>query len=324
VLYPPLVAYAHFLWPEIPHLFFFLAGLWLLQSRWKSDGWCFLAGGALGLALLLKLLLLPFIPLLLVAVLAGKPRSRALRSTAIVAVAMAVTIAPTVHSNYRRSGVLIIADSISFNLWVGLHDTARRDFEENIAGQAYQEFMASGSSFWERNTATWKRTIDFLAESSPARVLGSQLGCQYFRLFDKDSFLTVQFPGGRLVDQCGYRERSRAVTSFASYVSYGLYTLLLMTFPLGYTVIRARDAKWIRVLLLFLAYNLVIFLLIHVKTRYRIQFLPVFFIGSGCAVGWALSRLQGDEVKLPTVLQYLVAGGAAAVMLFLAFAGPWL
>ncbi len=79
-----------------------------------------------------------------------------------------------------------------------------------------------------------------------------------------------------------------------------------------------------RMLLSFFAYNLVIFLLVHVKSRYRIQFLPVFFIGSGCAVGWMLSRLQGDDVELPTTLQYLAAGGAATVLLFLAFAGPWL
>ena len=325
VLYPPLVAYAHFLWPEIPHLFVFLAALWLLQARWQADGWCALAGVSLGLALLFKLLLLPFVPLLLVAVLAGKPRLRAVRSAAIVAVALAVTIAPTIHTNYRRSGLPIIADSISFNLWVGLHDTARRDFEDRVAGPAYGEFQASGSAFMERNTATWKRIIDLLAERGPVEILGSQLGRQYFRLFDKDSFLAVQLPGGREeAAGCGYHERSAALAAIFSSVSYGLYVLLLVSCPLGYAVIRARDKKWMRMLLSFFAYNLVIFLLVHVKSRYRIQFLPVFFIGSGCAVAWVLSRFQGDDIELPTTLQYLAAGGAATVLLFLAFAGPWL
>jgi len=77
-------------------------------------------------------------------------------------------------------------------------------------------------------------------------------------------------------------------------------------------------------LLLFFAYNLIIFLWLHVKSRYRIQLLPVFFIGSGCAVDWVLSRLQGDDVELPNRLQLLAAGGAATLMLYLGFAGPWL
>jgi len=182
-----------------------------------------------------------------------------------------------------------------------------------------------GARIAARTSVLWKRTFDFLAERNPIEVLGSQLGRQYFRLFDKDSFLTVQLPGGREeVAGCGYRERPPALGTLVSSVSYGLYTLLLMTFPLGYTVVRVRNSKWMRIFLLFFAYNLVIFLLVHVKSRYRIQFLPVFFIGSGCAVGWVLSRLQGDDIELPTALQYLAAGGAAAVMLFLAFAGPWL
>jgi hypothetical protein len=79
-----------------------------------------------------------------------------------------------------------------------------------------------------------------------------------------------------------------------------------------------------RILLYFILYNLFIFLWLHVKSRYRVQLLPVFFIYSGCAVGWVLSRFRGDDVKLPTKLQYLAAGSAAALMLFLAFAGPWL
>lgn len=324
-LFPPLAAYAHFLWPEIPHLFVFLGALWLLQARWKSDGFCFLAGVALGLALLLKLLLLPFVPLMLAALILGSPRRRAIRSTVIVALALGITVAPVVHSNYRRFEAPIIADSISFNLWVGLQDNARRDHEERIAHRAYQDFQASGTSFEQRNTATWKRVFDLVAERGPVDVFRSQLGRQYFRLFDKDSNLTIQLPGGRReAEGCGYLGRSPTLTAALSSVSYGLYALLLVTAPLGYTVARVREKKWMKMLLLFFAYNLVIFLWLHVKSRYRIQLLPVFFIGSGCAVDWVLLRLQGDDVELPSALQFLAAGGAAAVMLFLAFAGPWI
>lgn len=242
-----------------------------------------------------------------------------------MAVAIVLSVAPAVHSNYRSSGVPVIADSISFNLWVGLEDTARRDFDDSIVGLAYQDFQASGESFSERNKATWKRVFNHLAERNPSDVLFSQLGRQYFRLFDKDSFLTVQLPGGAAeAEGCGYRQQVPAVSTVVQSVSYGLYALLMMTVPLGFTVLKARDSKWMRVILLYFAYNLIIFLLVHVKSRYRIQFLPVFFVASGCAADWVLSRLQGESVELPTAKRWVIAGAATALSLFLAFAGSWL
>ena len=74
--FPPLAAYAHYLWPEILHLFLFLAVLWLLTVRAERPQWCGVAGVAAGLALLTKSLLGPFLPVLVLAAFAGRPAGR--------------------------------------------------------------------------------------------------------------------------------------------------------------------------------------------------------------------------------------------------------
>ena len=64
VLSPELMAFSHFLWPEILHLFLF--GLILATFiRWPQHWLSFVSSGVwLGLAALTKSLLLPFVPVL--------------------------------------------------------------------------------------------------------------------------------------------------------------------------------------------------------------------------------------------------------------------
>ncbi len=65
--YPPLAAFAHYLWPEVLHLVLGVIAVWALAVRGGSWVWCALAGIALGLALLTKSLLGPFLPVLIIA-----------------------------------------------------------------------------------------------------------------------------------------------------------------------------------------------------------------------------------------------------------------
>ena len=37
--YPPLVAYAHYLWPEVLHLTLWLSALWIVVSGRRDVGW---------------------------------------------------------------------------------------------------------------------------------------------------------------------------------------------------------------------------------------------------------------------------------------------
>jgi hypothetical protein len=85
------------------------------------------------------------------------------------------------------------------------------------------------------------------------------------------------------------------------------------------------------VLWLFLAYNAVLFLGLHVKSRYRLQFLPVLALAAAATLSWIASagphrwravdgwqlgpwRLAGLRLGLGVAL--------SAGLLALAFAGP--
>jgi hypothetical protein len=65
-----------------------------------------------------------------------------------------------------------------------------------------------------------------------------------------------------------------------------------------------------------------LFLFLHVKSRYRIAFLPVLYLQAGAFVAWWL-EWRGSGAG-PSRAAWTVAGGAAALALFLAFGGPFL
>ncbi len=327
VVYPPLVGFALFLWPEVLHFFLFLAVLWILVRRNPSWPWCVVGGVAMGLGLLTKSLLGPFLPILLVAAFARRPVWPNLARAAVFAVAVVLTVAPTVRHQHARTGRWMIADSSAFNLWVGINDVARRNFEVDVVTGAYHQWVQSGATFAERDDAQRERIKEHLAGRSWWPVVSGQLSRQYFRLFDKDSYLTDQLPGGAAVESYGAGYVGMGPTA-ARLVRGGtilIYAVLLAAAPLGFAAWRFRDRRWLRVLLLFVVYNLAIFFWLHVKTRFRVQMLPVLFTGAGSIVAWFGSWVEGDSAMNPVPRwRWAVGFGVAALLEFLAFAGPWL
>lgn len=332
VAFPPLAAFAHYLWPEVLHLLLMLTVLWVLVARSRSWWWAGLGGVALGLALLTKSLLLPFVPVLVAAAAWPLPgASRAERVRAVLAglgrvlllVGVAgVTVAPTVVANYRTSGVPTIADSSAFNLWVGLNEASRRPFTRDVAHQVYREFSKSAPTFAERNRILWTKIRGRFRERPLPEILCGQLGRQYFLLLDKDSYLTEQLPGGAAPRQGdGYVAAPALVAGAVRGVSYATYALLLAAAPFGFVAWRFIDRRWLAVLLLFVAYNLALFLWLHATTRYQVQLLPVAFVGAGGAAAWLAGA--GDR-RRPVWRGWVVAGGTAAALLLFAFAGPFL
>ena len=75
-------------------------------------------------------------------------------------------------------------------------------------------------------------------------------------------------------------------------------------------------------LLVFLAYNAAVFLLLHVKSRYRIAFLPILHMYAGAFLSWWAGRRAANAS--PSRAAWALAGAAAALALFLAFGGPLL
>jgi len=321
--FPPLAAFAHYLWPEVPHLFLFVALLWLLEVRSDRTLWCGVAGVAAGLSLLTKSLLGPFLPVLMVAAFARRPAGRSLLRALVFTAAVVLTVAPTVVEQHRRTGLVMISDSSAFNLWVGLNDRSRTDFEIDVVTGIFREYAASASSFAERDRILREKIRGHLATNSWPRIVRAQLGRQYFRLFDKDCYLTNQLPGGAAIEgySAGYLRANLGISRLVRVASYLTYGVVLALAPIGLALWRFRDRRWLRVLLLFVLYNLAIFLWLHVKSRYRVQLLPVAFLGVGCAVAWLQARLNGDpEVAGVARWRWLVAAVVAVLLELLAFA----
>ena len=154
-------------------------------------------------------------------------------------------------------------------------------------------------------------------------LLRAQLGRQYFRLFDKDSFVTDQLPGGAIGAQgYGYRGTPAALAALIRGWSYLLYAAVLAAAALGFAVDPPRGRPWRWVLVTFLVFNLAAFLLLHVKTRYRLAFLPVLDLHAGAFAAWC----AGDRAPFasPSTVAWAAAAGAAALILFLAFGGALL
>jgi 4-amino-4-deoxy-L-arabinose transferase-like glycosyltransferase len=286
--FPTLVAFSHYLWPEVFHLFLFVALLWLLIVRWPRPVWLLVAGVVLGLALLTKSLLLFFVPVMLVAAAWGTRPRQAVGRLAIVFLSTALTVAPMVSAQARRTGSYSVGGSSIFNLWVGLNDVGRESFEHDVVWPEYQRWVESAPLAADRNRILRTKTVALVKERGLVRVIRGQLSKQYFRLFDVGSYLTDQLPGGpaRRLAGAGYPEAGPGWSRLVRAGSVICYLLLLVAAPLGLIVGSCRGDRWVRTLLIFLAYNLALLLFLHVKTRYRIQMLPVAFVGVGCLVAW--------------------------------------
>jgi hypothetical protein len=320
LLDPQVGAFAHFLWPEVPHLFLFLFAAWILVARGARPAWLAVAGLVLGLALLTKSLLGPFLPVLLLP-LVLRAGLRGARRAALVLLAAAATVAPTVIDNARR-GAPLIADSSRFNLWVGLNDRSRKDMVDEVVGDEYQRYLKSGETAAARAQVLDARIRGLVRERGVSEILRAQLGRQYFRLLDKDSFLTDQLPGGAIARLgYGYRGAPPAAAALLRAWSYALFAAVLVGAALGFAAAPPRG-PWHRVLAAFLAYKAAVFLLLHVKSRYRVAFLPVLYLQAGAIAGWCLAGRASRAS--PSRAAWAAAGAAAALALFLAFAGPFL
>jgi 4-amino-4-deoxy-L-arabinose transferase-like glycosyltransferase len=333
VLYPPIVAFAHFLWPEILHLFLFSAALWILVARRTGPGWAVGCGLALGLTLLAKSLLTAFVPVLLGAAVwperrgaGSSPWPRRLAWAIVAAATAAATVTPTVLANARRAGVARVADSSLFNLWVGLNEQSRDDHVRPVVRQEYLRYLESGTSFREREQVLRAKISALVAERGPMAVLSAQLGRQYFRLLDRNSFLTDQLPGGpTIAGGKGYVHADPRLAGAVRGASHLTYLALLASAPFGLALWPYRDRRWVRVLLVFVLYNLGLFLLLHIKTRYRVQMLPVLFAGAGGAVAWVRAWIRDrNTLPPPSLVRVTTASVVAVLLLVLALAGPWL
>jgi hypothetical protein len=304
LLNPASAAYAQWLWPEIPHLFLMLAAFWLLARPLSRPG-SFVAGVCVGLALLAKSVLAPFWPAFLIVFVRRERPRVASAAAALFLVGLAIATAPALVHGWRSYGTPMIADSSVYNLWVGLNDRWRSDYVADMGGVTLPAFLASGATPQQRNAIYLGKVRTLIAERGIADVLIDQLSRQYFRLFSAKTPLVSQLPGPACAGHLSMYTSPPWLTRVLTVLNDLFHALMLMTAALGVACwpwrnpMRAGDtfpAQTVspstalgaglkgstseRLIVLFFAYQLALFLLIHVKARFLLPMIP-FLCGFG-------------------------------------------
>ncbi len=223
----------------------------------------------------------------------------------------------------------MLANSGLFNLWVGLNEVSSSDFRNSVVVDEYPRYMQSARSAKRRDLILEGKIEQLVRERGVWGTLSRQLRRQYFRLFDGDSFLTQQLAGGAVWERGdGYRAGGSAVARLVAALSRASWGALLLfaawglaCFPYG----RRPFGWWV---LGFLLAQCALFLLLHVKTRYRVQMLPGFFFFAAFGAARAREAWQrwrgGGSVAPPAPATLWRSGlglGLGGLLLFLAFGG---
>ncbi len=331
LLDPTTAAFAHYLWPEILHLSLLTIALWIAMARPERLGWLLVLGLVLGLALLTKSLLGPFLPFLLAPLAVAGPLHRGVLRLAAVIVTLGATVAPVVLANGRESGAYVIPGSARFNAWVGLRDNSRRQFVGEVVGDELAEWQRSAPDALTRDRILEKKIRAFVSRYGVLGIAGRQLSKQYFRLFDRESFLTDQLPGplAKRLGGSAYRTKEGRLSVSIRALSQVSYVLSLVLLAAGLVLLSTRGRPWLLVLLGFFLYNIGVFFFAHAMTRYRIALVPVFSVYAA----WTAASLpcwlgvrDGRTVRWPVPSKPLLvlAALACALALFLAFGGGFL
>lgn len=326
LLHPGIAGFAQWLWPEIPHLFLLLAALCLLARApraWAAA----VAGACVGLAMLAKSLLSAFWPLFLIAFVQRKRPWLAWRAVLVFVLALGAVTAPALLHGWRETGRPMIADSSVYNLWVGLTDRWRSDYIEDMGGATLPAFLASAPTPHERNAVYLDKVRALVAQRGVVGTIGDQLGRQYFRLFSAKTALVSQLPGASCAGHLSVYATAPWLARVLTFANDALHALILAAAAFGLACWRRRPDRLALIVGLFLAYQLALFLPLHVKARFLLPMLPILcgFAGSFLAALGARRRVNAPVDAIAFTPARLVAGAALAMLLlFLAFGGPWL
>ena len=326
VVDPEVAGFAWLFRPEALHLALLVTAL-LLATRLarQADGpprtaGLLLLGTVVGLAIALKSLLLPFAPVLLIPLLRAPGWRRRLTRGWLVALPLVVVLTPVALFHHARSGTWTLGGSARFNLWVGLNDRALQSLAEDQAWAEYLSYRAGGATFAERQDALTKRLLDLVEVRGLPAIIAGQFPRQYFRLFDRESYFSAMLPprGSRYLAGEGYRQAPPWLARLFGAGAAVLYVAILCCAPFGLVrLLRERrpGACWVAALL---AYQLVLFYFLHVKSRYRLTLLPLLVLGAAWAVE-TVRRRRRQEGSPVSAFDLVLGGAGATLLLFFAY-----
>lgn len=326
---PSVIAYAHWLWPEIPQLACLLGALVLLLAAQRYPRWRALAAGVLiGVALLFKSLLVGFWPLFLLAFLRrreGRWPGFAWVRAVLFALGLAATTAPALVHGYQQTGHPVIADSSVFNLYLGLTDTDHTDYVTRNAGAELHDFLQSGATPQQRNEVYWHKVGALVAGRGFGHVLVDKLSTQYFRLFNARTLLVSQFRGPACAGHLSAYKNTTLIGPLTVY-AYAMHLLVLVLAGFGIVAFRRWREPLALFMLAFFGYQLALYSGLHVMQRYLLPMLPFLCGFAGSFVLAVGLRLRGAESAALIITRWrLVLGGVLAlVLLGLSTLGPLL
>lgn len=317
LLNPATAAYAQWLWPETLHLFLLLAALCLL-ARLRA----FAAGVSIGFAILAKSLLSVFWPAFLLAFVQRGPLPRAVRLAAAFVLGLGLVTAPALWHGWREYGKPMIADSSIYNVWIGLTDRWRSDYVQDMGGVTLPAFLASAPTPQQRNALYLDKVRGLVAERGVPVLLRDQLGRQYFRLFSAKTSLVSQLPGPACAGHLSVYHSPAWLTQGLTVTNDVFHMLVLAAAAFGVVGWRRRPDRLLALIAVFAAYQFALFALIHVKARFLLPLLP-FLCGFAASFLCALRERSGAHAVIAlTPLRLAIGAALAALLLFLAFAGP--
>lgn len=324
LLNPGNLAYAHWLWPEVTHLACLLGALaLLLTGTQKPRLRAFLAGLLIGLALLFKSLmagLWPFFFLFFLTRREGR-RTYALFPAVAFAAGLLLATGPALWKGLAETGRPMIADSSMYNLEIGIRDTSRSDYIDEAGLPALTAYLDSAEKPQERNALAFERIQQQIAERGLPDILGEQVGSQYFRLFNAKTLLVSQLPG----PACAGRMGAYAPHPLGP-VLVGLsnltHTITLLLCAFGVAMWRRWSLPLAAFVAAYLAYQLALYLGLHVMQRYLFQMMPFLCGFAGSFLAMLVQRDNRQSALAANGWRIALGAALALALVGLAWLGP--
>ena len=324
------MAYTHLLWPEIPHLFFFVGALYFAVVHGAHLTGAVASGVWLGFALLTKLVALPFSPAVVLALFfcsPGRASARGLRALVLAGAAFLVVL-PVTSANYENHGRFVIASSAGLNLWLGVaerphHEGRVREKTKAERSALFAEHAREGGEipdFHQRQDILFRDALERIQRQGLSETLSHQFPEQYFRLLNYEGDFTR-----RLVDDPwhSYRVKSPALERILHGLAHTGYAALLVASAFGICSLRFRRLGWEHFFALFLVYNLGLFLFVHARPRFLMAFFPILVFFAGAAAhAWKNRHANEPQARFAMTPVRLALGAALALLLGIAAFQP--